>query len=151
MAAAIARGVVPVDIGEHVPAVRGEALGRVVPEPAFDLAVDADAVVVVERDELAQAQGARERARLVRDAFHEAAVAEEDVREVIDDRVSRAIELAGQQALGEREAHRVGEPLAQRARRGFHAGRVADFRVPGRARVELAEAAQLLHRQVVAR
>ena len=52
-------------------------------------AVDRNAVVVVERDQLAEAQRAGERAGLVRDAFHHAAVADEHVRVVIDDRRSR--------------------------------------------------------------
>src|SRR3546814_9065588 len=66
-------GVVAVDVADHAPAVGLEARGRVVGEPALDLAVDRDVVVVPERHQLAQAQGAGERGGLVRDAFHHAA------------------------------------------------------------------------------
>ena len=45
------RGVVSVDVRHDVPAVALEALRRVVSEPALDVAVDGDAVVVVEADE----------------------------------------------------------------------------------------------------
>jgi hypothetical protein len=48
--------VVPVDFSDHLPAVSLEARGRVVGEPALDFAVDRDAVVVPEGDQLAKAQ-----------------------------------------------------------------------------------------------
>ena len=121
-------GVVAVDVGDHVPAVGLEALRRVVGEPALDLAVDRDAVVVVEADQLAEPQRAGERARLVRDAFHQAAVAEEHVGVVVDDVVAGPVELRGEQLLGERHADRVGEALAERAGGGFDARR--DIRLP---------------------
>ena len=60
------------------------------------------------------------------------------------------LKLRGEQLLGEREADGVGEALAERAGGGLHAGRVADFGMAGRLRVQLAELADLLHRQVVA-
>ena len=62
----------------------------------------------------------------------------------------RAVELGGEQPLGERHAHRVGDALAERAGGGLDPGRAAVFRVAGRLRVELAEALQLRQRQVVA-
>ena len=142
--------VVPVDRRDHVPAVGREAHGRVVAEPALHFAVNGNPVVVVEHDELREAEDARERACLVGNAFHEAAVTREGVRVMADDLVARAVELGRQQPLGEREADRVGEALAERPRGRLHAGRVAGFGMAGRARMQLAEAAQLLHRQVVA-
>ena len=48
---------------DHVPAVGLEALRRVVGEPARDVAVDRDAVVVVEHDELAEAAACRRASR----------------------------------------------------------------------------------------
>ena len=66
----------------------------------LDLAVDGDAVVVIEGDQLAQAQRAGQRAGFVGDAFHQAAVAQEDIGVVIDDLVAVAVELAGQHLLG---------------------------------------------------
>ena len=108
------------------------------------------AVVVVERDELAQAERAGERTRFVRDTLHQAAVTQEYVRVMIDDRMARLIEFAREQRFGERHADRVGEPLTERARRRFDAGRDADLRMSGRLRMQLAEVAELADRQVVA-
>src|SRR5881398_3435396 len=105
-----------VDARHHVPAVGLEASRRGVGEPAGDLAVDGDAVVVVEDDELAQAPRAGERARLVRHALHEAPVAAEHVRVVIDDIEAGTIELTREQLLGERHADPVGESLPERPR-----------------------------------
>ncbi len=52
-------GIVAVDVRHHVPAVGREALRRVVGEPAARLAVDRDAVVVVEGDQLAELAACR--------------------------------------------------------------------------------------------
>ena len=60
-------------------------------------------------------------ADFVRDAFHEAAVADEAIGVVIDDREAVAVVLRGQQLLGERHADRVGETLAERAGGGLDA------------------------------
>ena len=89
-------------------------------------------------------------AGLVRDAFHQAAVADEHVRMMVDDRMARAIEFGGEQRFRERHADRVGEPLSERPRRRLDAWRHAALRVPRRLRVQLAEALQLVDRQVVA-
>ena len=84
----------------------------------FDTAVDRDSVVVVERDEFAESQRTGERADLVRDALHHAAVADEDIGVVIDDVEARAIELAGEKLFGESHADRIGETLPERDRIG---------------------------------
>ena len=144
------RRVVPIHIAQHRPAIGFEAARRVVVEPAAHLAVDGDAVVVVESHQLVEPPGAGQRTGLVADAFHQAAVAEKHEGAVVDDRVTRAIELLGEQLLRQRHAHGVGDALAQRAGGGFDAGRHAHFRVARRARAELAEALELVHRQVVA-
>ena len=142
--------VVPVDVRHDVPPVRLEALRGVVGEPVPDVAVDRDAVVVVEDDQLAQAERPGQRADLVRDPLHEAAVADERVGVVVDDLEARAVELLREQALGERHADRVREPLPERAGGRLDAGRDAVLRVSRRHRAELAEALQLRERQVVA-
>ena len=142
--------VVPVHVRDHVPAVGLEALRRVVGEPAFDVAVDRNAVVVVEADQLAEPQRAGQRAGFVRNAFHQAAVAEEHVGVVIDDVEAVAVELGGEHLLGQRHAHRVGQALAERSGGRFHAGRVTVFGVPRCLAVQLAELLDVVDRQVVA-
>ena len=123
IARAIASGSWPSTRADHLPAVGLEALRRVVREPARDLAVDRDAVVVVEADELAEAPGPGERAGLVRDALHQAAVAEEHPGVVVDDLVPGTVEGQRELLLRERHADRVREPLAERAGRGLDADR----------------------------
>ena len=142
--------VVAVDSGDDVPAVGLEALRRVVDEPGRDRAVDRDAVVVVDRDQLVELPGAGERAGLVADPFHQAAVAEEHVGVVVDDVVAVAVELGGEELFRERHADGVGEALAERAGRRLDAGRDAELGMARRLAVQLAEVAQLREREVVA-
>jgi hypothetical protein len=111
-----------IDVGDHVPAVGFEALGGVVGEPAFGVAVDGDAVVVPEGDQLTQLPGAGQGAGLVGDAFHHAAVAQEHIGVVVDDVEAGLVELVGHQLLGQGHAHGVGDALPQGAGGGLHAG-----------------------------
>ena len=144
-------GIVAIDVGDHVPAAGRKALGRVIDEPRRHRAVDADAVVVVQRDQLVQAPRAGQRAGLVADALHQAAIAHKHIGVVVDDGMTGAIELGGQLLFGQRHADRVGETLPKRAGGGLDARRHAHFGVARRLAVHLAEVAQLIHRQVIAR
>ncbi len=143
--------IVAVDVADHLPAVGLEARRRVVAEPARRAAVDADPVVVPDRDQLAELEGAGQRAGLVRDAFHETSVAEEDVGHVVNHAEARPVEALCQHFFGQRHAHRVGEPLPQRAGRGLDAGEFAGLRMTGGLGVQLAEALDLVERENVAR
>jgi hypothetical protein len=143
-------GVMAVHVGDDLPAVGFEAARRVVGEPAFDVAVDGDAVVVPEGGQLAQAPGAGERAGLVRDAFHQAAVAEEGVGAVVDDLVAGPVELGGEQFFRHGHADGVGDALAERAGGGLDARRVAVLGVARRLRVQLAELLDVVDADVVA-
>src|SRR5438552_8950218 len=75
--------IVTIYVRHHVPAIGFEALRRIVGKPTFDVPVNGDSVVIVEDDELAEAERPRQRARLVRDAFHQAAIANEHVSMVV--------------------------------------------------------------------
>ena len=142
--------IVAVDIANHVPPIRFEALRRIVGKPVPDLAVDRDSVVVIERDQLRQPPSSGERAGFVRDAFHHASIAKKHVGVVIDDCVIGTIELGGEKAFSQRHSDSVRESLSEGTGRRFDAGRDADFRMPGCLRMELAKVFELLHRQVVA-
>ncbi len=145
-------GVVAVDVRHHVPAVGLEALRRIVGEPAVHFAVDRDAVVVVEADQLAELQRAGERAGLVRDAFHEAAVAEEHLRVVIDDIEAGAVE-------GCREQHFSASAMPTAFARPWPSGPVVVSMPtsgscsgwPAVRRTELPEVLQLIELQRIAR
>jgi hypothetical protein len=139
-----------VDAADHVPAVAFETLGGVVGEPVFDVAVDGDAVVVIQHDQLAQLQRAGQRTHFVRDAFHQATVAGEGVGVVVDDGVAGFVEFSGQQRFGQRHAHGIAQALTQRAGGRFHARGDAHFGVARGLGMQLAEILQLFDRQVIA-
>ena len=109
-------------------------------------AVDRDAVVVEQHDELLELQMAGKRDRFLADAFHQVAVGSEHIGRVIDD---VAAEQRGEVALGDGHANRVGQSLAERTGRGLDAGRVAVFGMAGRQRAELAETLDLLDRHLL--
>ena len=123
--------VVTVHRAHDPPAIRLEAGRRVVREPAVHRAVDRDPVIVVEHDELAEAEGSREGARLVRDSFHQAAVAREDPGAMTHQLVPRPVEPSGEHPLGKGHAHCVGEPLAERAGGGLHSRSEPTFGMAG--------------------
>ena len=145
------RGVMAVHRADHLPAIGLETLGRVVGKPGGHLAVDGNAVVIVQRNQFVQLPGAGQRAGFVADALHQAAVAHEHIGVVVDDGMPWAVEFIGQQFFRQGHAHRIGDALAQRPRGGFHAGGDTHFRVAGGLAVQLAEILQLLHGQVIAR
>ena len=141
------RSVVAGDLAYDTPAVGLKAPRGVIGEPVLDAAVDADAVVVVDRHQFRQPQRSGKRARFVADAFHQTTVTHEYPRSVVDDRVARPIEFRGQELLGERHADRIGQPLPEWARGGFHPGRDSDLRMSGSLAVQLTKALQLFQRQ----
>ena len=142
--------VVAIDGRNHVPTIGVETLGCVIGEPAFHVAVNRDAVVIVKRNQFGQAQRAGQRAGLVADAFHQATVAQENIGEVVHDGVAGLVEFSGQQFLSQRHADRVGNALPERAGGGFHTWGHAHFRVTCGLAVQLAKVLQLAHRQVIA-
>ena len=133
-----------------LPAVGLEALGDVLAGEAHrGLAVDGDAVVVVEVDEPAQLEVAGQAGRLGGDALHEIAVGDDGVDEVVGHRVARP-EPGGEHGLAQREAHAVGEALAERTGGALHAGEHPELRVARGAGVELAKLLQVVERAVEA-
>src|SRR6202040_841941 len=85
--------VMSVNRAQHAPAIRLKALGCVIGEPVFDVSIDADAVVVIDGDELGESEGACQRTGFVADALHQATIADEDPRAMIHNDVCRPIEL----------------------------------------------------------
>ena len=136
------------DIDESPNAVTLETIsGEVVAE---DVSFGGDAVVVVQEDELAQTQGTGERAGLVRDPLHQAAVADEHVRMVIDDFMPGPVVARREITLAQRHADGIRQPLSQRSGRGLHPHLRLIFGVTGGPPAKLTEIAQLVDRNVVA-
>src|SRR5581483_3138541 len=94
---------------------------------------------------------AGERGALLRNAFHEIAIAADEVGIVIDDFVTRAVEVSGEPRFGDRKSETVGKTLAERASGDFDAGGIAAFGVAGSAAAPLSKALELLERKIVAR
>ncbi len=134
----------------HVPAVRLEALAHVLREGHPGLAGELDVVVVVEGGQLAEAEVAGERAGLGGHALLDVAVAGDREGAVVDQVVPGAVVTGGQHRLGEREADRHRDALAERAGGGLDPGRVAALGVPGGRAAQLAEVLQVVERQPVA-
>ena len=134
----------------NVPAVGFETCSGVVSEPALNVTVDGDTVVVIERNQFTQLQGTCQGAHFVRNAFHHAAIAHERIGEVVNDVVTRTVELRRQGLLSNRHTHSVCNTLTQRAGGGFYASGVAHFRVTWSFGVQLTEVFQLFDRQIVA-
>ena len=86
-----------------------------------------------------------QRGGLVADAFHQVAVAGDDIGGVID---QPGAETRGQQALAQGHADGGRDALAERPGGGLDAGGEAVFRMPRGAAAELAEIADLVDRHV---
>ena len=135
----------------HVPAVRLEALALVLGREAERRrAVDRDVVVVVVVDELAEAEVAGDRRGLHRDPLHHVAVGADRVDAAVDDLVVGPVVALGEEAVGDREADAVREALPERAGRRLDPLGDEVLRMAGRLRAPLAEALELLEREVVA-
>ena len=108
-------------------------------------------VVGIEDDELAQPQVTGLRSGLGRDPFLQVAIAGQDVRVVVHDRVTRPIEAHGEGHLGEGHADGVGQALSQGTGGRLDAGGLAVFRMARGTASPLAEPLELLQGQVEAR
>mmetsp|Transcript_70975 Transcript_70975/g.161223 ORF Transcript_70975/g.161223 Transcript_70975/m.161223 type:complete len:327 (+) Transcript_70975:448-1428(+) len=106
---------------EDLPAVRLVALANVLSEGKLGVAVNGDAVVIVEGYELAEAQVASVSAGLVRDALLHAAVAENAVGVVVDQGHPRLVVHGRQVRLCCCQTHGIRDSHAEWARGHFDA------------------------------
>src|SRR5690606_28750451 len=143
------RRVVSIDIGNHIPVVCGKTGSGVVTEPARYIAINGNAVVIIEADQFAQSERAGQRASFMADTFHQATVADKDIGVMVHNCMAGAVVAAGQQFFGKRHAHGIGQTLPQRASRGLYAGSQTYFGVAGRARMQLAVLSHFIEWQVV--
>ena len=106
--------------------------------------VDRDAIVIEQHDQLVQLLVPCQRDGFLADAFHQVAVGGQHIGVVVD---SRLAELGGEHALGHGHADRRGNALSEWSGGGFDTGRVPDFRMSGRFRMQLPEALDLVESQ----
>ena len=128
-----------VDILNHLPAICSKAGRRIISKPSAHLAINGDAVVVPKSNKLAQAKRPRQRTGLVGDAFHHAAIAQENIGVVIDNHMFATIELRRQDFFGERHANTVGDALPKGACCGFHTWGITVFRMARCSGMQLTE------------
>ena len=138
--------VVGVADARDVPAVADEARGDVLGERQARAALDRDVVVVVDPAEVREPEVAGQRGGLGRDALHHVAVAAERVDVVVEELVAGAVEVRGLPVAGDRHADGGRHALAERTGRRLDARRPAVLRVARAARVDLAEALDVVER-----
>ena len=109
-------------------------------------AVDRDAVVVIQHDQLVQLPVSGHRDRFLRHAFHQVAVGGEHVG-VMPDHLLAV--LGDQHLLRQRHADRGGEALAERAGGGLDAAGLEVLGVSRRLGAELTEILDLVERHVL--
>ena len=73
----------------------------------LDFAIDGNAIVVPQHDQMVELEVTGQRDGFLGNAFHEAAVARQHIGFVVDEIIA---ETCGQMALGDGEADRVGKP-----------------------------------------
>eukprot|EP00968_Pinguiococcus_pyrenoidosus_P004601 scaffold301_cov243-Pinguiococcus_pyrenoidosus.AAC.106 len=146
--------IVAVGDGLDVPAVGGVAHPDVLGEGQRRVSVDGDGVVVVEHDELAEAQVASEGAGFGRDAFLQAAVPADDPGVVVHDVEARLVEHGREMALGDGHANGLGNALAKGTGADFDSRRELQKHAEGPSlagdAADLAEALEVVHRETVA-
>src|SRR6266542_1504646 len=96
-----------------MPIVCLEALLCVIAVGEVGVAFNRDVIVVVKADELAEPEVTGVRSRLVRDAFHQIAIAGDEPGVMINDRVIVAIERTCEMRFSNRHADSVAEPLTE--------------------------------------
>ena len=128
-----------------------KALGDVLRKGQTGIALNRDAIVVVDHRDLAEAKMATERGGLLGDAFHQVAVGANAEDAVVDDLVAGAVVALGHHALGECKANHVADALPKRTGRHFNARCVTNLGVPWCQRAPLAKLFEVVERDVVAR
>src|SRR5919109_402978 len=103
-----------------MPAIGLEALGAILRESQISGSSKRNVVVVIDINQFAQFEMARETRGFRGDAFHQIAVANDSISKVIDDFEPRAVVTRRQVGLSDRHADAVAETLAERPRGCFH-------------------------------
>ena len=142
-------GIVAIVDVAYVPIVGFKALTNVFGEAQAGGSGEGDVIVIVEKDELAEAQMAGERGGFLADAFHEVAVSADAIGIVIDKGVAGFVEAGGEPRFGYGKTDGISEALAERAGGNFNTDGMAAFGMAGSFATPLTEMFQLIERQIV--
>ncbi len=129
-------GVVDVDDG---PAIAFETLAGILAIGQRRAALDGDRIAVVDPAQVAELLVAGDRGGFGGDAFHQVAVAAEDIDIVVEQFGVRLVEVRAQPAAGNGHADGIAAALAERPCGGLNARGDAVFRMARRLGIELAE------------
>ena len=143
------RKIVAVGHALHMPVIGLKPLRHIVVVAQAGRAVQRDQVVVIEHDQLAQAQCSGQCAGFVADAFHQVAVAQQSIGVMIHHLKAGPVVHSRKVLLRHRHAHSHANTLSQRSCGRFHAVCIAVFGVSGRPGVPLPEALQVVQRHIV--
>ena len=131
--------------GKHRPARSGKAGFLVGDIGDRNFAINRDAIVIPQHNQVFQLVLACQRQRLLADALHQAAIARHHIGAVA---LHLGPQTGAQVGFGHGKAHRIGKPLAQGPCRGFNASGMAVFWMPRRAHAPLAKALDLVQRDI---
>mmetsp|Transcript_1214 Transcript_1214/g.3700 ORF Transcript_1214/g.3700 Transcript_1214/m.3700 type:complete len:318 (+) Transcript_1214:1403-2356(+) len=134
---------------QHLPAICFIALAYILSERKLCVTVDGDAIVVVECNELPQAEMSSVCARFVGNALLHASISHDAVRVVIHKWHSWLVVDSCIVRLSGSEAHSVGNAHAKRAGRHLYAGSLEIFRVPRCFGTPLTELLDVVHRHAL--
>ncbi|OPZ82383.1 MAG: hypothetical protein BWY76_02731 [bacterium ADurb.Bin429] len=133
------RDVVAVNGAEYLPAVGAEAGAHVFAEGDVGVAFNGDFVVIVEVNESAESQRARQAGGFGGDTFLQVAVGDERVNEVVHNLMLRRVIPAREPVGGDGHAHAVGKALTEGTGGHLHARGEFGLRMAGRFAAKLAE------------
>ena len=111
--------------------------------------IERDSVVVVNEDQVIEAEMPGERARLRGNAFLQTAVARETNHVLVENHVLGGVEPRRGHLRRHRHADGIRDALPERPGSAFHARRFKKLRMPRRLAVQLPELLDLFHRQIV--
>ena len=133
----------------HVEAICLETFAGVFALGFLRRRVERDGVAIVNEDQVIEPEMAGERARLRGNAFLETTVSRQTNDMLIENPVLGRVETRRRHLRRHRNSDGVAHPLSERASRAFHTGRFKELRVAGCLAVQLPEALDLVHGEVV--
>ena len=113
------------------------------------ITLDGDFIGIIEDNQFGQAKRASQRERLRRDTFHHAAVATQREGVMVNDFVTRTVELSSQMCLSHCHTNSHTHTCAQRASRSFDTNRMTILWMSRRKRAVLTELFHIIQRQAI--
>ena len=137
-------GIVSVHICHHVPTIAFKALRNIFGKPTINFTVNGNIIIIIQNNQFTQSQCTRQRTSFMRYAFHQTAIAQENISMMIHNIQTILIEFGSKHFLCQRHTNRIGNALSQWPCGGFNTVRVAVLGVSCGFAVQLAEIFQIV-------